>query len=129
MPLRERLVSNHSGFRVASGAGGSGLTTEDTEDTEGEEMDSHFPRGQRSVAMRSFAQVEQLHLRQRPVPFSAAASHWSQARQVSVRSARISGGVVVKPDRAKRTKASPNFATFFLVKLNFGGVICSFISS
>ncbi len=102
MPLRERRVSNHSGFRVASGAGGSGLTTEDTEDTEGEEMDFHFPSGQASVAMRSFAQVLQPHFRQRPVAFSAAESHSGHARQVASRVERISGGVVAKRARAKR---------------------------
>jgi len=98
MPLRERRVSNHSGFRVASGAGGSGLTTEETGDTEGEEMASHLPRGHRSVAIRSFAQVLQPHLRHRPVAFRAEASHSGHARQVASRVARASGGVVAKPD-------------------------------
>jgi len=63
---------------------------------------SHLPIGQRSVAMRSLAHVEHPHLRQRPVLFSAAASHSGQALQVASRVARASGGVVAKPLRAKR---------------------------
>jgi hypothetical protein len=47
--------------------------------------------------MRSFAQVEHPHLRQRPVLFKAAASHSGHARQVASRVARDSGGVVAKP--------------------------------
>jgi len=62
---------------------------------------SHLPRGQRSVAMRSFAHVEHPHLRQRPVLFKAAASHSGQARHVASRVASASGGVVAKPERAK----------------------------
>ena len=64
-------------------------------------MAPHLPSGQRSVAMRSFAQVLQPHFRQRPVAFSAAASHSGQALQVASRAARASGGVVVKPELAK----------------------------
>jgi len=93
---------------VASGAGGSGLTTEDTGDTEGEEMASHLPVGQRSVAMRNFAQVEHPHLRQRPVELSAEASHSGQARHVASRAARASGGVVAKPDEANFNAEFPN---------------------
>ena len=62
---------------------------------------SHFPIGQRSVAILSFAQVEHPHLRQRPVALSACASHSGQARHVASRLARASGGVVAKPARAK----------------------------
>ena len=41
--------------------------------------------------MRSFAQVEHPHWRQRPVPFSATASHSGHARQIASRVARVSG--------------------------------------
>jgi len=60
-----------------------------------------LPIGQRSVAMRSFAHVEHPHLRQRPVLFSAAASHSGHARHVASLVASASGGVVAKPERAK----------------------------
>ena len=70
---------------------------------------SHLPRGQRSVAILSFAHVEHPHLRQRPVEFSAAASHSGQARHVASRVARDSGGVVAKPERAKRENAALDF--------------------
>jgi hypothetical protein len=56
--------------------------------------------GQDSDAMRSFAQVEQPHLRHRPVALSAAASHSGQARQISSRAASVSGGVAAKPEAA-----------------------------
>ena len=69
---------------------------------------SHLPSGHRSVAMRSLAQVLHPHLRQRPVLFSAAASHSGQALQVASRLASASGGVVAKPARAKRCAALPN---------------------
>jgi hypothetical protein len=64
-------------------------------------MASHLPRGHRSVAMRNFAQVLHPHLRQRPVAFSAAASHSGHARHVASRVASASGGVVAKPAREK----------------------------
>jgi len=124
MPLRERRVSNQAGFRVASGAGGSGLTTEDTGDTEGEETAFHFPSGQASVAMRSLAHVEHPHFLQRPVPFSAPASHSGQARHVASRVARISGGVVAKPARAKRVTAlATDCACSVFLEKNVGGSI------
>ena len=59
---------------------------------------SHLPRGHRSVAILSFAHVLHPHLRQRPVLFSAEASHSGQALQMSFRVARASGGVVAKPE-------------------------------
>jgi hypothetical protein len=64
---------------------------------------SHLPSGQRSVAIRNFAHVEHPHLRQRPVLFSAAASHSGQALQVASRVASASGGVVGAPWRMKLT--------------------------
>jgi hypothetical protein len=69
---------------------------------------SHLPIGQRSVAMRSFAQVLHPHLRQRPVALSAVASHSGQALHVASRLARASGGVVAKPARAKLKAELPN---------------------
>jgi hypothetical protein len=69
----------------------------------------HLPSGQDSVAILNFAHVEQPHLRHLPVPPSAAASHSGQARQVASRAARISGGVVVKPERANLVNAMPKF--------------------
>ena len=80
-------------------------------------MASHLPRGQRSVAMRSFAQVEHPHLRHRPVALRAAASHSGQALHVDSRLARISGGVVEKPARAKRCADTPNLD--IISKCNF----------
>jgi hypothetical protein len=74
---------------------------------------SHLPSGQRSVDMRSFAQVEHLHIRQRPVPFSEAASHSRHARQAASRAARISGGVAWKPEDANRDTAPENVWHFF----------------
>jgi len=53
----------------------------------------HLSMGHFSDAIRSFAQVAQPHLRQRPVPRIPAASHRSQDRQVSIRTARVSGSV------------------------------------
>jgi len=58
--------------------------------------------------MRSFAHVLHPHLRQRPVPFSAAASHSGQARHVASRVARDSGGVGKKPEEAKFNAEFPN---------------------
>ena len=55
--------------------------------------------------MRSFAQVLHPHLRQRPVLLSAVESHSGQARQVASRVASASGGVVWKPELAKRPVA------------------------
>jgi len=75
--------------------------------------DSHLPIGQRSVAMRSFAQVEHPHLRQRPVLLSAVASHSGHALQIASRVARASGGVVAKPERAKRCAALPKRASIW----------------
>ena len=69
----------------------------------------HFPIGHFSVAILSFAHVLHPHLRQRPVLFSAAASHSGQARHVASRVARTSGGVVAKPARAKRVNAALDF--------------------
>jgi hypothetical protein len=51
----------------------------------------HLPSGHLSVAMRSFAQVEHPHLRQRPVALSACASHSGQALQIVSRAASASG--------------------------------------
>ena len=104
MPLTSGTLSNHA----PSGSAG--------EVTGGKEMDFHFPSGQDSVAMRSFAHVEHPHLRQRPEAFSAAASHSGQARQVASRAARMSGGVVEKPEAVnffpakKAARASSNLA-------------------
>ena len=70
----------------------------------------HLPSGQASVAMRSFAQVLQPHLRQRPVALSACASHSGQALHVASRVASASGGVVAKPARAKFATEKPNCA-------------------
>jgi hypothetical protein len=72
-----------SNLRVAHGAGGTG---------------SHLPSGQRSVAMRSFAHVEHLQMRHRPVPPIAVASHSGQAWHVASRAVRMSGGVTAKPE-------------------------------
>ena len=77
----------------------------------------HLPIGHRSVAMRSFAHVEHPHLRQRPVLFNAVASHSGQALHVASRVARASGGVVAKPERAKRCADTPNLA--IISKCNF----------
>ena len=67
----------------------------------------HLPIGHFSEAMRSFACVEHPHLRQRPVPAMPAASHRSQALQVSMRLASVSGSVAVKPLRAKLASEPP----------------------
>ena len=71
---------------------------------------SHLPSGHLSVAILSFAHVEHPHLRQRPVLFSAVASHSGQALHVASRLASASGGVVAKPARAKRCAALPKRA-------------------
>ena len=70
----------------------------------------HLPIGHFSEAMRSFACVEHPHLRQRPVPAMPAASHRSQALQVSMRRASVSGSVAVKPDRANLAIEEPRLA-------------------
>ena len=67
--------------------------------------------------MRSFAQVLHPHLRQRPVLFSAVASHSGQARHVASLLASASGGVVAKPARAKQCADTPNLA--IISKCNF----------
>ena len=85
---------------------------------------SHFPSGQRSVAILSFAQVEHPHLRQRPVAFKAAASHSGQARQVASRVASASGGVVAKPERAKRCAAWPNRASIWARRASISARRC-----
>jgi hypothetical protein len=74
---------------------------------------SHLPIGQRSVAILNLAHVEHPHIRQRPVPFSTAASHSRHVRQVYSRVAMISGGVGVNPDFAKRATAAPAVAHCF----------------
>lgn len=66
--------------------------------------------GQDSDAMRSFAQVEQAHLRHRPVALSAAASHSGQARQISSRVASVSGGVAANPAAAHLAPAESAFS-------------------
>jgi hypothetical protein len=86
---------------------------------------SHLPSGQRSVAMRSFAHVEHPHLRQRPVLFSAAASHSGQARHVASRLASVSGGVVAKPDRAKLYVDMPNLPVPVLRISSMRSAICN----
>jgi hypothetical protein len=73
----------------------------------------HLPIGQRSVAILIFAHVLHPHWRQRPVPPIAAESHSGQARQVASRAARMSGGVAVNPDFAKRATAAPAVAHCF----------------
>jgi hypothetical protein len=70
----------------------------------------HLPIGHFSEAMRSFACVEHPHLRQRPVPAMPAASHKSQALQVSMRAASVSGSVAVKPEPAHLTSDEPRLA-------------------
>jgi len=57
----------------------------------------HLPSGQVSVAIRSFAHVEQPHFRQRPVPLIAAASHNWHDRQIAFRVASVSASVGVNP--------------------------------
>ncbi len=53
----------------------------------------HLPMGHFSVAILNLACVEHPHFLQRPVPRIPAASHRSQDRQVSIRTARVSGSV------------------------------------
>ena len=77
------------------------------------QIDCHFPSGHSSVAMRSFAQVLHLHIRQRPVPLSACASHSGQARHVASRAASASGGVTGAPWRKNRPAAWPKRASIW----------------
>ena len=61
------------------------------------QIDCHFPSGHFSVAMRSFAQVEHLHILHRPVPFSDFASHSSQDLQIDSLKERTSFEVAGNP--------------------------------
>lgn len=89
---------------------------------------SHFPIGHRSVAIRNLAHVLHPHFLQRPVPLRALAFHWSQARQVASRAARISGGVVEKPERAKRCAACPKRVSILYLSNN-GELITGFLKT
>ena len=74
------------------------------------------------MAMRSFAQVEHPHLRQRPVALSAVASHSEQARQVASRVASASGGVVAHLAEINFANADPAFTHLNVFLLCIYGV-------
>lgn len=83
---------------------------------------SHLPSGHASVAMRSFAQVEHPHLRQRPVALSACASHSGHALHVASRVASASGGVVAHLAEINFANADPAFTHLNVFSLCIYGV-------
>ena len=72
--------------------------------------------------MRSFAQVEHPHLRQRPVLFNAVASHSGHARHVASRLASASGGVVAHLAEINFANADPAFTHLNVFSLCIYGV-------